>query len=157
MFDLNRAVALWSASVQGDACRNKARSAELEDLLHCEFERARAGGLADEQAFAAAVRIVGSAQSLSAELAKDRPWWRRACAALLRLERHDSEQGARGLLLAHSLLWAALMIALALLVRRSSAPVAFGGMLTGVLVPMAWTSDRILRQALRRGRAGGAR
>jgi hypothetical protein len=155
MFDLEKEVAAWSESVHADRCRRAESVAELSDHLHCEIDRARASGMSDEAAFTAAVARLGAAPELAAEHAKNRNLLQAGCAAALRYERSVSP-GQRGLLLAHAILWAALILASSLVLSKSAAPATLGYLLIGVLVPSWWASEQILRRALRPKRAGGA-
>jgi hypothetical protein len=161
MFDLEREVARWSEDVHAGRCGGGGDGAELTDHLHCEIERGRSLGLSDEQAFAAAVARVGAARELAAEHAKNRTLLQTACAAT-RAERGVGGGGARKLLTAHAILWAALMIASSLVLasmQLSSEAAAAGAttwFLVGVLMPCCWmVSEQILRRALRRPASGG--
>jgi hypothetical protein len=153
MFDLEREVAAWSATVYADRCRRAESVAELNDHLWCEIERGRAAGMTDAAAFAAAVAKVGEASALAAEVARSRSWLAAAWAAVVRHER--ASQGHRGLFVAHGLVWAALMIAVAVALKSATAPSTFLWLLIGVLVPGQWASELILRRALRARRAVG--
>ena len=149
MFDLEKEVAAWSQAVHADRCRNAGRVAELTDHLHCEIDRARAEGVSDERAFAAAVARLGQGQELAAEHAKDRSVLRKACAVVARYDRMESSGGHRGLLIAHSMLWASVMLATSLMMSRAAASGTLGLLLIVVLVPSWWGSELILRRALR--------
>ncbi len=157
MFELDRAIADWSADAQPEGCRNPARMAELEDHLRCEIERGREAGLSDEAAFHAAVRRVGTARALAAEHRRARGPWARACAALMAAERAPRGAAARKLLLTNAFLWASLMVAAAFVLRHESKPSTFAWLITGVILPLSWGSDHLLRQALRGGSEGSRR
>ncbi|HET9273191.1 MAG TPA: permease prefix domain 1-containing protein [Methyloceanibacter sp.] len=146
MFDLDKEIANWSAAVHAGRCRSEASVAELRDHLYCEIERARAEGLTEEQAFSAAVAKLGSAPELAAENAKNRSLLAAVCAA----ERPRGPQGK--FLMAHGIVWAAVMIGSALL--SIAGPMGYVFLLTLVLVPSWFASEQILRRALRGGPAG---
>lgn len=148
MFDLEREVAAWSEAVHAESCGNAAHAAELSDHLHCEIERARAQGLSDEQAFKAAVAKLGAWPTLSAEEAKNRSLVGRGCALATRYQRSHAGGERRGLLVAHAMLWAALIAATALLSKGNALGVR-AWLLTGVMVPTWWASEQLLRRALR--------
>jgi hypothetical protein len=152
MFDLEKEVETWSRAVHADRCRAGESIAELSDHLLCEIEHGRGEGLSAEQAFKAAVMKLGSAPQLAAESAKNRSLLQVACAAT-----RDTDSGsssARGLLQAHAILWAAVMVASALL--SMPAPMGYIWLLIGVLIPGWWASEQILRRALRLNRPAGA-
>jgi hypothetical protein len=158
MFDLEKEVAAWSEAVHAGRCSQAASVAELSDHLYCEIDRARAGGLSDEQAFAAAVAKLGPAPELAAEHAKNRSLLQTGCAAAARYERSEPSGKRRGLLVAHAIIWAVLTIASAL-VWKSAAPAASGAfewLLIGVFVPSWLASEQILRRALRAKPRAGA-
>ncbi len=159
MFDLEREVSAWSASVYAARCERGARAAadELADHLHCEIERFRAEGLGDAEAFAAAVGKLGAAPALAAESARERPWYRRVGASLARAERGVPPGEPRRLLVAHALVWAAVLIAIALVLRDGGSKAATSYTLLFVLLPSWWGSEQILRRALRTRSAPGSR
>ncbi|MCU1229931.1 MAG: hypothetical protein JWO97_2815 [Acidobacteria bacterium] len=144
MFDLNREVETWSAAVYAERCQPAASVAELSDHLYCEIDLARAAGLSDEEAFRAAVARLGSVSELSAENAKNRSAVGAACAVAAKLEGPVSRQH-RGLLLAHALLWATLMIASAAVLKKTEIA---GWMLVAILIPLWWASEQLLRRAV---------
>jgi hypothetical protein len=148
MFDLERAVAEWIATVHARGCRADEDATELADHLYCEIDRARATGLGDEEAFAAAVARLGTAVELGAEHGKNRRLAGLLCRYSERLDPSASPEQRR-LLLGHAWIWAALMIASALVMAASEARDHFVILLTTVLVPLWWASDRLLRRALR--------
>mgnify|MGYP000869452957 CR=1 FL=1 len=148
MFDLKAAVDTWSQTVRAGRCEGTESVDELTDHLYCEIDRARAEGLPDEQAFAAAVARMGAPKALVAEQAKNRTLRQTVCA----LETRDANlpSAGRSLLLAHAILWAAVILAASILLSKSSASTAFAFLLTGVLVPAWWASELLLRRGLRR-------
>jgi hypothetical protein len=156
MFNLDREVAAWSAAVHAERCQPSAGIAELTDHLYCEIDRARAEGLSDEEAFRTAVARVGSAPELTAEHAKNRSALGAACQVALKLDGPGFNSEHRGLLAAHAAIWAALMIVLALVLRKATSPELSAWLLIGILIPLWLASDQILRAALRRRPAGGA-
>ena len=156
MFDLDKEVAAWSETVHAGRCRQAAGVAELSDHLYCEIDRARAEGLSDEQAFAAAVAKLGHGSELSAEHAKNRSLLGTACAAAAGYERLDSGRETALLLLAHALLWAVVILASSVALSKTAAPGASKWLVTSVLVPIWWASEQLLRRALRQKRTGRA-
>lgn len=155
MFDLEKEVAAWSEAVYADRCSRAAGVAELSDHLYCEIDRGRASGLSDEAAFRAAVARLGAAPALAAEHVKNRSLLQRACAAAMRYERSGWKREDRSLLLAHAILWAALMLAYSLVAHRAMARDVAVWLLLGVLMPCWWASEQLLRRALRAKRVGG--
>ncbi len=146
MFDLDKEIANWSAAVHAGRCRSEASVAELRDHLYCEIERGRTEGLTEQQAFAAAVAKLGSAPELASENAKNRSLLATVCAS----ERGRGPQGR--FLMAHAIVWAAVMIGSALL--SIAGPMGYIFLLICVLVPSWWASEQILRRAVRGGPAG---
>jgi hypothetical protein len=156
MFDLDREVTAWSAAVHIERCQPAASVAELSDHLYCEIDRARAEGLSDEEAFRAAIARLGSAPELMAEHAKNRSALGTACQMATKVDRLWSSPEHRRLLLAHALVWAALIVASALVFTKTAAREAFGWLLIVVCIPLWLASDQILRRALRQRPASGA-
>ncbi len=157
MFDLEREIKAWSEAALEGACRDAAGVAELTDHLWCEVERARSGGLSDEQAFHAAVAKLGPAKSFAAEHAKNRSLLGEACAIAARLEGGGPRGSHKELLVTHSLFWAGLMLVLAFMLPKGADRDAPGWLFVAVLIPAWWTSEQLLRRALRRPPRGGAR
>ncbi len=145
MFDLEKEVAAWARSVHADRCRGAASVDELIDHLHCEIDHARAKGLSDEQAFAAAVARLGRAGELAAEHGKNRSWLAWVCAN----ERGFASNRGRSLLLSHAIIWASLMLGTALVMSKRDDPDTFTLLLILVMLPLWGASDQILRRALR--------
>jgi hypothetical protein len=157
VFDLEREVASWSEAVYADRCRASGSVAELRDHLHCEIDRAKAEGLSDEAAFAAAVAKLGATPELAAEDSKNRSLLAAACAAAARHERLESSARNRWLLVAHAILWASVIIAVSLFLSKSTLRNTIAMLLVLVMVPSWLASEQILRAALRRRPAGRAR
>jgi hypothetical protein len=157
LFELDREVTAWSEAVHADRCRGSASVDELRDHLYCEIDRARAEGLSDEQAFAAAVAKLGPATTLASEHAKNRSLLGTLCAAAARLERGESSAQARSLLMAHAIVWASVMIATALMMKKSAGVQATEWLILLILIPSWLGSEQILRRALRSRSRGGAR
>lgn len=125
MIDLDREIHDWSAREHARRCGRTPPVAEMEDHLHCEVERLRGEGLTTEQAFAAATSGLG--RSIG----------------------RDRARAARGPLLANALIWAALIFASAMVLHDRAGGSSYGVLLTVVIVPLWWASDRLLRRALR--------
>lgn len=156
MFDLEREVSAWSQAVHAGRCNPAASAAELSDHLYCEIDRARAGGMTEEQAFRAAVAALGSVPALAAEHAKNRSLLRTGCAVAARLGGSPPSGERRGILVAHALIWAALILGTSLLLSKSSTKDAFSLLLITILLPCWFASEQILRRALRSSPAAGA-
>ena len=131
MFDLDREIHAWSTRERARRCGRTPAVAEMEDHLHCEIDRLRKEeGLRVEEAFAAAT--AGLARSI--DLGGDR-------------------RAARGPLLAHAFIWAALILASAIVLHDREGGTTHGLLLTLVLVPLWFASDQLLRRVMRlRGR-----
>ena len=157
MFELDREVTAWSEAVHAGRCGGSASVAELRDHLYCEIDRARAEGLPDERAFAAAVARLGPARELAAEHAKDRSLLGAGCALAARLERGGAGLPHRGLQVAHGILWATVTLATSLLLSRTASRSTSEWVLLLVLIPSWLGSEQILRRALRRSAGSAAR
>lgn len=127
-------------------CRTASEIAELSDHLYCEIDRARAEGLSDEEAFRAAITRIGSAPQLAQEHAKNRSALR---GTLCRVLAADARLEHRAPLIAHSLIWAALLLATTMVLVGQGASNAWGWFAIGVFVPLWWMSDHLLRSVLR--------
>lgn len=155
MFDLEREVAAWSAAVHRERCQPAASVAELSDHLYCAIDRARAEGLSDEEAFRAATARLGTAPELTAEYAKNRSALGTACQISAKLDGPVSSSD-RGLLVAHALVWAVVIIVSSLVLKRTTSPEISGWLLIGVFIPLWLSSDLILRATLRKRTDHGA-
>ena len=155
MFDLEREVAAWSATVHAERCQPAASVAELSDHLYCEIDQARATGLSEEEAFRAAVARIGSPSALTAEHAKNRSALGTVCRVAAKLDGSSSSPEQRRLLVAHALIWAALMIASALMLKKTASEVSVLMLIT-IFIPLSWASEQLLRRAFRQGPAGRA-
>jgi hypothetical protein len=154
VFDLDREIAAWSTAVHDGRCRSAEEAAELRDHLYCEVERAHAEGLSEEDAFHAAIARLGSATQLQAEHAKNRSLFGTVCRAIARYDGLVANPEHRRLLIANALIWASLQFSSALIVSGQDLPKAYGWLSIGVIPPLWWASDRLLRAAMRR--SGGA-
>jgi len=149
MFDLKREVAAWSASVLAERCEPGPGVAELTDHLYCEIDRARETGLSEEEAFRAATARLGTTSVLAAEHAKNRSLLSPVCRVAAKFGSSAASPAQRRFLTTHALLWAALMIASALMLAVTPARDIYGLLLTVVFLPLWWASDQLLRKALR--------
>lgn len=156
MFDLAKEVEAWSRAVYANRCGQDASVAELSDHLYSEIERARAEGMSDQQAFAAAVAKLGPQPELQAELAKNLSLLATGCAVAGRYERLESSGRHRQHLIAHSIVWAALILASSLLLSKTAVPDLLSLLLIGIMLPSWWASQLVLLWALRQKPAGGA-
>jgi hypothetical protein len=150
MFDLDREVTAWSASVHAERCRPAAEGLELTDHLYCEIERGRAEGLSDEQAFRAAIARLGSPTALTAEEAKNRSALGTVCQVAVKLDGAGIRREHRGVLLGHALIWASLILATSLLLSKTAVRDVFSLLLVVVFIPLWWASEQLVRAALRR-------
>jgi hypothetical protein len=157
MFDLEREVTAWSRAAAAGPCRNAATVDELRDHLHCEIERARAGGLSDEAAFRAAVERLGSGEALAAELRKNRTVLGAACELAASGEPRGTTGAQRRLLMVHGALWAAMLIVAALVLPKGPGRETFGWLVIVLFIPMWFASERLLRSSFRSGSAGAPR
>jgi hypothetical protein len=129
MFDLDREVATWVRRAYAGRCRERAASAaELEDHLRCEIERLEGEGLPREEAFR---RATGKLEAAVGEPPAGR---RRA---------------ARWVMIAHGVVWAALILSLALDFHRRGDANGFSLLLITLLVPLWYASNLVVRRALR--------
>jgi len=152
MFQLDREVRAWCSSILPDDCSQDERLDELEDHLYSEIERLQAEGLSEEQAFTTATNQLGEANMLMSEFSKNRSFVSRLCA----LDRQLSGTGtikssslrktANRLIIGHAILWAAAMLATALLMRDSE---AMTSVLTLVMVPLWFASFLLINGAIR--------
>ena len=157
MFELEREVRAWSEAVYATRCRSAASVAELSDHLYCEIDRARAEGMSDEQAFAAAVAKLGSASELAAEQAKGRSWLARFYAWEVRAARGASGRKQAWLSMANALIWGVAMLASGYVLRKHDVPHDARTTILLLLLMSYVGSDQILRAAMSRGSRKPAR
>jgi hypothetical protein len=149
VFNLDREVAAWATAVHAQRCQPVAGVAELSDHLYCEIERARAEGQPDEEAFHTATERLGSTTALAAEHDKNRSALGTACQLAAKIDGPLVTAADRRLLMAHAFVWAALMIATAIVLKKSTTNEVFAWLLICVFVPLWLASNQILRRALR--------
>ena len=149
MFDLNREVKSWAASVYAQRCEASASIDELSDHLYCEIERGRAEGLSDEAAFHAAVARLGSATALAAEDARNRSALSTVCQVASKFERSTSMPQHRRALLAHAVIWASLMLAASIVMKTGGVSRGPSLLLLSIMVPLWSASDRLMQRVLR--------
>ena len=151
MFDLKQQVRDWCRAAVPETCGDEAQLAELEDHLYCEIERLEGTGLSQSDAFAQATKRMGEARMLTNEYAKNQTFAARLCALDRRLSGVDRiedpklKKKASRLLIGNSLLWAAAMIATALLSRDSANA---GYLVPGVFVPLWFGSFLLINTTL---------
>ena len=122
MFELEQAVQDWCQQVAASGCGNAHRIAELKDHLHCEIERLQHQGLSAEQAFQTATKQLGQQPQLHAEYAKNH----NTLAGLCQHESATDESGQTAEQhsknsIAHAILFAAAMLASAILIDDTTA------------------------------------
>jgi hypothetical protein len=131
VFDLEREVDAWSKKAYGGPCGGKAATLdELKDHIHCEVERLEAEGRTPEEAFRIATTKLGESA----------PRTNRICGgrALDRVR------------IGNSILWAAVMIATAIVLAGSGAQKNSKTFLLLVILVPAWCmSDQLLSRRLR--------
>ena len=125
MFDLDREVEAWSQRTATRRCRRTPTADELKDHLYCEIERLEKDGAPREQAFTEASARLGRAIDLE-----------------------GPDRSARGPLLANAFLWAALILATALVLARRDGGDSLAFLLITVFVPLWFASDLLLRRTL---------
>lgn len=146
MFDLKQQVNDWCRSAIPETCGDEAQLAELEDHLYCEIERLERAGLSQAEAFARATTQMGEARMITNEYVKNQTFAGRLCALDRRLSGIDRiadltlKKKASRLLIGNSLLWAAAMIATALLAGDS----ANAGYLVPVVFIPLWFGSFLL-------------
>jgi len=151
MFDLQREVSAWCRSILPEGCDNREQLAELEDHLMCEIERLEKTGLPQQEAFEQATRRMGEARMIMTEYSKNQSFVARLCALDRKLSGAEQladpklRRTARRLLVGNSLLWAAAMLATALL---SSEPDDVGRLVPLVFVPLWFASFALINSTM---------
>ncbi len=150
MFQLDQEVRAWCAAiVPADSAQNE-NLAELEDHLLSEIEGLQATGLSEEQAFATATERMGETKMLMTEYSKNRSFISRLCE----LDRKLSGTGtitdptlrkqANRLILGHAILWAAALIAAAIMLEDAE---NMNTMTTLVMIPLWFASYLLITSA----------
>ncbi|MDX1442916.1 MAG: permease prefix domain 1-containing protein [Gammaproteobacteria bacterium] len=157
MTDIETKVNDWCEQLFVDRCwyRNEDRMEELKDHLLSEIERLQEQqGMDAESAFARATASMGSVRDLEREFSKNRGWLGRLSRNIAMSECGVTKK-ERKMRLANSFIWAALMIASALVFKSIDADVsdAFGYLLVLVYVPLCLASDQLIRKAVRKSEA----
>lgn len=150
MFDLDREVNAWCESVHAGRCRAGPSIEELADHLHCEIERLQGKGYSAERAFEQATARLGDTGALDREFDKNRSWLSRAYHALgLAPERMTREE--RRMRMVNSFIWAALILASALIFKGITADTSasYGYLLTAVFIPLWFAADQLLLRVMR--------
>ena len=125
MFELENEVARWRAKRRRFSCIRAERLDELEDHLRCRIEELEANGESVESAF----------ETARQEL---RPQWKPESAQAMKL------------ILGNAILFAAAILATALILTNSDSQAAKTSIVTIVLIPLWFMSDLFLKKALRR-------
>ena len=158
MFDLNKEIRAWCRSALPDGCGDD-QLAELEDHLHCEIERLQGEGLDETTAFDRATKRLGEARILMNEYSKNQSFVARLCALDRRLSGAENIRNpavkklAGRLVVGQSILWAAAMLATALLTRGSENA---GYLVTVVFVPLWFASYLLINTTLKSADDGSA-
>ena len=148
-FDLQAEVRAWCRSALPDGCHDEA-VAELEDHLHCEIERLQQEGHEPSEAFSKATQRLGKARDIMTEYGKNQSFVARLCAldrrlsGVERIEDPVLRRKSSRLIVGHAILWAAAMLASALLVQDSENA---GYLVTLVFIPMWFMSFLMINQA----------
>lgn len=151
MIDLQQEVSAWCRSILPEGCDSQEQLAELEDHLMCEIERLEETGLPRQEAFEQATRRMGKASMIMNEYSKNQSFVARLCAldrklsGAERLTDPKLRKTARRLLVGNSLLWAAAMIATALL---SSEADDAGRLVPLVFVPLWFASFALINSTM---------
>ena len=126
MFNLELAIHQWCVQVLASHALNTEKLAELKDHLYCEIEEQVAQGKSEQQAFNQAINSIGDAENLKAQFDINRSFFDKLCAkdyGTLGEFYHDSEAGERllkihkKLQISQAILWAAALLASALIVK----------------------------------------
>lgn len=120
MFDVERAARDWIRSKQAAGCKGDMSRDELVDHLLCEVERLTDEGITEEAAF------------------------EKAKAGLAGVNAPNPKQ--KKAVVANALIWAALMLSSALVLRGSTEDGAANYLLITVFVPLWWASDLMVKR-----------
>ncbi|MCB9764575.1 MAG: hypothetical protein H6741_33980 [Alphaproteobacteria bacterium] len=145
MFRLDDAIKARVDAALPEGCAREDQRAELEDHLHSEVEQLMAQGMSPQDAFADAARRLGAPEALKAQLSHHRSLWGRICAFDRRIS--GGSGGAQRLQVGNGILWAAAILATALVVRDAEVTAT---LLTVVMVPLWFASTLVVRGAVRR-------
>src|SRR5690606_19923641 len=107
---LEEAVQAWSRSVHRPGCSRQDHLEELQDHLYCEIEQLQEQGMNAENAFLKATEQLGKAGDLSAEYAKNNNILDTLCI-LEGSHKDPAAPQSAGAILAHSLIFAAAILA----------------------------------------------
>ena len=145
MFELEKAIVAWREAVVLGDFASEARIAELEDHLRCGIEELRAAGLSEEDAFKATTHRLGSLEELVREYAKNRGVLSRLYAFEKKLLGASISGGASSKrqslgMIANSIIWAATMLAVALILDDAE-EAAF----VGTVLLAGWFASFILQ------------
>lgn len=123
MFNLNQAIQQWCELVLSNDSIKSKNIDELSDHLHCEVEQFIKSGKSEEQAFKAAIEKMGEIDMLAGEYEKNRSFLQKLCAfeygTVGQYSSESSDQSkTKSKVLAQSIMWAAAMIASALIISN---------------------------------------
>jgi len=136
MFDLDREVNEWCNSVKAGRCRRNAGIDELKDHLYCEVERLQSEGKSAEKAFRAATARIEANDALG-----------------LVAKRHTNKE--RHMRVTNSIIWAALIIASALVLKGANAEAGVSQyLLIVVFIPLWYAADQLLLRAMKQRSEG---
>lgn len=124
MFDLDKEIARWRGKLRRFNCIRAERLDELEDHLRCRIEELQAKGDTAASAF----------QTARQEL---RPQWK------------PESSKAMKLILGNAIMFAAAILATALILSNGDGQVAKSSIVLMVLIPLWFMSDLLLKRALR--------
>lgn len=143
MFDLDKEIAVWSATL-ARRCGREADIAELEDHLRSSFEELSAEGMSPERAFELAVGRMGDVVEIDGEYEKNRSLVDRFHSSLARWERSWVRGYGRQRDVGVSVIVASLIIAISIVLAdadmRDSTAAAYLLIVTGLL----WLASRAL-------------
>lgn len=152
MSELDHKVDAWCEQIHVDRCwyRSKDSVAELKDHLYSEIERLQAEqGMDDEAAFAAATARLGDMRDLEREFSKNRGWLGRLSRNLAMSECGISKK-ERTMRRVNALIWAALILASAIVLNTADASDAYSFLLIAIFIPLWFASDQVVRRAMRK-------
>lgn len=135
-FDLDAAVQQWCELVlSNDSIKNK-NIDELKDHLYCVIEQFTAQGESDKQAFKQAIANMGEVDLLAGEYDKNRTFLNKLCAFEYGTiaDKASQPNNVKSLIIQQSILWAAAMIAISLILNDKQQAMS---VIFTVLVPLS--------------------
>lgn len=119
MFNLEQAIDAWCTTVVQHKLWDADKLDELKDHLYCVIEHEISKGSNEQQAFKKATTDMGYEVSQTNDAASRATVLQGICRLLNKLENHPNHDAP--VMIAHSLIWAAMMLAIALVVDDKQA------------------------------------